>query len=220
MTTHNNLEGLAAPLSEDVLDQLFRKARTHSSWLAKPVDDGTLRRLYELMKWGPTSANGSPARLLFLRTPEAKQRLVPALAPPNVEKVLAAPVTVIVGFDVRFYDKLPMLFPQAPGYKAMFENTPQLADVTARRNSSLQGAYLILAARALGLDCGPMSGFDNAKVDEEFFGAGKKIADCDQEFFPLTHVRSNFLCNIGHGDHSRLYPRNPRLAFEEACALL
>jgi 3-hydroxypropanoate dehydrogenase len=220
MTTHENLEGLTAPVSEAALDQLFRKARTHSFWLARPVDDDTLRRLYELMKWGPTSANGCPARILFLRTPEAKQRLVPALAPLNVEKVLAAPVTAIVGFDVRFYDQLPKLFPQAPGFKEMFEKSTEFADATARRNSSLQGAYLILAARALGLDCGPMSGFDNAKVDQEFFGAEKEIAQGDRGAFPWAQVRSNFLCNIGHADRSRLHPRNPRLDFEEACALL
>lgn len=207
-------------LSDIDLDQLFRQARSHSFWLPKPVNDDTLRKLYELVKWGPTSANCCPARILFLRTPEAKQRLVPALSPTNVEKVLAAPVTAIVGFDLHFYEKLPKLFPNAPGYKGMFEKSPELADATARRNSSLQGAYLILAARALGLDCGPMSGFDNAKVDEEFFGAGKEIAGADEEFFPLTHVRSNFLCNIGHGDRSKLFPRNPRLDFEEACALL
>jgi 3-hydroxypropanoate dehydrogenase len=218
MTTH--LEAAVAPLNDAALDQLFRKARTHSFWLSKPVEDATLRKLYELMKWGPTSANSGPARFLFLCTPEAKQRLVPALAPTNVEKVIAAPVTAIVGFDFRFYDKLPKLFPQSPGFKDMFEKSPELTDTTARRNSTLQGAYLILAARALGLDCGPMSGFDNAKVDEEFFGAGKEISDSDQEFFPSTHVRSNFLCNLGYGDHSRLFPRNPRLEFEEACALL
>lgn len=221
MSAQESLEGAAAvPLSEDALDQLFRKARTHSFWLPKPVDDDTLRKLYELMKWGPTSANSCPARFLFLRTPEAKQRLVPALAPANVEKVIAAPVTAIIAFDFRFYDKLPKLFPQSPNFKDMFEKSPELADSTARRNSSLQGAYMIHAARALGLDCGPMSGFDNAKVDKEFFGAGKEISDCDQEFFPSTHIRSNFLCNIGYGDPSRLFPRNPRLDFEEACALL
>jgi 3-hydroxypropanoate dehydrogenase len=220
MTTNESLEGLTGPLSEDALDQLFRKARTHSFWLAKPVDDDTLRKLYELMKWGPTSANGCPARILFLRTPEAKQRLVPALAPTNVEKVLSAPVTAIVGFDVRFYDRLPKLFPHAPSMKDMFEKSPEFADVTARRNSSLQGAYLILAARSLGLDCGPMSGFDNAKVDEEFFGSANQTAEHDRELFPWTRVRSNFLCSIGHGDPSRLRPRNPRLDFEEACALL
>jgi 3-hydroxypropanoate dehydrogenase len=210
----------AAPLGDAALDQLFRSARTHYFWLPKAVDDETLRRLYELMKWGPTSVNGCPARILFLRTPEAKQRLVPALAPSNVDKVLSAPVTAIIGFDYRFYDKLPKLAPHAPGYKEMFEKSPELADTTARRNSSLQGAYLILAARALGLDCGPMSGFDNAKVDAEFFGAGKELKGCEQEFFPLTHVRSNFLCNLGHGDPARLFPRRPRLDFEEACALL
>jgi len=225
MTTHHSHEAPAStpsakPLSDAALDQLFRNARTHSFWLPKPVEDDTLRQLYELMKWGPTSANSCPARILFLRTQEAKQRLVPSLAPANVEKVIAAPVTAIVGFDFRFYDALPKLFPQAPGFKDMFEKSPELADSTARRNSSLQGAYMILAARALGLDCGPMSGFDNARVDLDFFGAGKEISDCDQEFFPSTHVRSNFLCNIGYGDHSRLFSRNPRLEFEEACALL
>jgi 3-hydroxypropanoate dehydrogenase len=224
MATHQGLEGppstTTAPLSDATLDQLFREARSHSFWLPKPVDDDTLRRLYELMKWGPTSVNGSPARILFLRTPEAKQRLLPALAPSNVEKVLTAPVTAIVGADFHFYDQLPKLFPHAPAYKDKFEQSPQLAETTARRNSSLQGAYLMLAARALGLDCGPMSGFDNARVDAEFFGAGKELAGCDQEFFPLTHIRTNFLCNLGHGDHSRLYPREPRLDFDEACALL
>ena len=210
----------AAPLDDAALDQLFRTARSYSYFLPKPVDDSTLRRLYELMKWGPTSVNGCPARILFLRTPEAKQRLVPALAPTNVPKMLSAPVTAIVGFDIRFYDRLSKLAPQSPGYQTMFEKSPELADATARRNSSLQGAYLMLAARALGLDCGPMSGFDQAKVDAEFFGADKEIAGCEQEFFPVTHVRSNFLCNLGYGDPSRLHPRGPRLDFEEACALL
>jgi 3-hydroxypropanoate dehydrogenase len=193
-------------LGDEALDQVFRAARSFSSWLERPVSDDTLRQLYDLMKWGPTSMNGSPARILFLRTPEARQRLVPALAPANVEKVLTAPVTAIVGYDLQFYNQLPKLFPHASGYRDMFAQSPELAEVTARRNSSLQGAYLIIAARALGLDCGPMSGFDNAKVD--------------QEFFPLTHVRSNFLCNIGYGDRSRLHPRNPRLSFDEACVLL
>ncbi len=220
MTAHQRPEGAAAPLNDVALDQLFRKARTHSFWLPKPVSDDTLRKLYELMKWGPTSANSCPARILFLRTPEAKQRLVPALAPSNVDKVLSAPVTAIVGLDFHFYEKLPKLFPQSPGFKDMFEKSSELADTTTHRNSTLQGAYMILAARALGLDCGPMSGFDNAKVDEEFFGAGKEISNYNEEFFPSTHVRSNFLCNIGYGDSSRLFPRNPRLDFEEACALL
>jgi len=220
MSTHESLENQSAPLNDAALDQLFRSARTHSFWLPKPVSDDTLRRLYELMKWGPTSANCTPARILFLRTPEAKQRLVPALAPTNVDKVLAAPVTAIIGADFNFYEHLPRLFPHAPNFKEMFEKSPELTDSTARRNSSLQGAYLILAARALGLDCGPMSGFDNAKVDAEFFGADKEDTGSDQEFFPLTHVRSNFLCNLGYGDSSRLFPRSPRLSFEEACALL
>jgi len=220
MSTHESLENQSAPLNDAALDQLFRSARTHSFWLPKPVSDDTLRRLYELMKWGPTSANCTPARILFLRTPEAKQRLVPALAPTNVDKVLAAPVTAIIGADFNFYEHLPRLFPHAPNFKEMFEKSPELTDSTARRNSSLQGAYLILAARALGLDCGPMSGFDNAKVDAEFFGADKEDTGSDQEVFPLPHVRSHFLCNLGYGDSSRLFPRSPRLSFEEACALL
>jgi 3-hydroxypropanoate dehydrogenase len=220
MTTPENLQRTVSSLSDEALDQLFRAARTYSFYLPKPVEDATLRTLYDLMKWGPTSANTCPARFLFVRSAEAKQRLVPCLAPANVDKVLSAPVTVIIGADFRFYDRLPKLFPHAPNYKDRFENSPELSDTTARRNSSLQGAYLILAARALGLDCGPMSGFDNAKVDAEFFGAGKEIADCNQEFFPLTHVRSNFLCNLGYGDPAKLFPRSPRLDFEEACALL
>jgi 3-hydroxypropanoate dehydrogenase len=207
-------------LSDAALDQLFRTARSFPYWLEKPVSDDTLRRLYDLMKWGPTSANGSPARILFLRTPEARQRLIPALSPTNVDKVQTAPVTAIVGYDLHFFERIPKLFPHAPGYRDVFAQSPELAEVTARRNSSLQGAYLIIAARALGLDCGPLSGFDNAKVDQEFFGAGKHAGDYCQEFFPLTHVRANFLCNIGYGDRSRLHPRTPRLSFEEACALL
>ena len=209
-----------APLDDAALDRLFLTARSYGYFLPKPVEDAILRRLYELMKWGPTSVNGCPARILFLRTPEAKQRLVPALAPTNVDKVLSAPVTAIIGTDYRFYEQLPKLAPHSPGYKAMFEKSPELADITARRNSTLQGAYLMLAARALGLDCGPISGFDNAKVNAEFFGADKEVKGCEEEFFPLTHVRSNFLCNLGYGDASRLRPRGPRLDFEEACALL
>jgi len=208
------------PLSHAALDQIFRQARTHNAWLDKPVSDDTIRQLYDLMKWGPTSSNGSPARILFLRTPEAKQKLLPALAPGNVDKTMAAPVTAIIGYDVRFYDQLPKLFPHNPKMAGVFANAPELAEVTAKRNSSLQGAYLIIAARALGLDCGPMSGFDNAKVDHEFFGAGREERDCDQEFFPTTHVRSNFLCNLGYSDPAKLNPRNPRLTFEEACVLL
>ena len=193
-------------LNDEALDVVFRKARTFSYWLDRGVTVETLQELYELMKWGPTSANSSPARIVFVRTPEAKQRLAPALAPLNLEKTMSAPVTAIVAYDLQFYEKLPALFPNAPGMKDMFVESAELAEATAKRNGSLQGAYLMVAARAVGLDCGPMSGFDNAKLDAEFF--------------PGTHLRSNFLCNLGYGDASKLHPRNPRLAFEEACTVL
>src|SRR6266403_1889364 len=162
-------------LGDDALNEIFREARTHGAWLDKPVTDEILRQLYDLMKWGPTSANGSPGRLVFLRTPEAKERLRPALAPGNVEKTMNAPVTVIIAYDLLFFEKLPKLFPHNSTMRKLFAENPQLVEVTAKRNSSLQGAYMILAARSLGLDCGPMSGFDNAKVEEEFFGAGKDV---------------------------------------------
>ena len=206
-------------LDEQGMDLLFRKARTHIAWLDRPVSDATLRQLYELAKWGPTSANSCPARMFFLRTPQAKARLLPALSPGNVEKTRAAPVTAIIAYDLRFYDKLPRLFPHNPAMRQVFVDAPQLVEVTAKRNSSLQGAYFILAARAVGLDCGPMSGFDNAKVDEEFFAAGK-CEGCDEEFLPEGHLRSNFLCNLGYGDSTKLFPRSPRLEFDEACMLL
>jgi 3-hydroxypropanoate dehydrogenase len=206
-------------LNDDALNLLFRDARTYSAWLNRPVEDDTLRQLYDLAKWGPTSANSSPARFMFLRSQKAKERLRPALSPGNVEKTMTAPVTVIIAYDLKFYDKLPKLFPHNPAMRDVFANNPQLVEVTAKRNSSLQGAYLMLAARALGLDCGPMSGFDNARVDEEFFAAGK-CEDCEQEFFPESHVKSNFLCNLGYGDRSKLNPRSPRLEFTEACTLL
>jgi 3-hydroxypropanoate dehydrogenase len=211
---------MKSTLQDEALSQLFREARTHSTWLDKPVSGETLRQLYDLMKWGPTSANGSPARFVFLRTQEAKERLRPALAPGNVDKTMAAPVTVIIAYDLLFFEKLPKLFPHAPAMRDLFAQNPQLVEETAKRNSSLEGAYLIIAARALGLDCGPMSGFDNAKVDEEFFGAGKECEGCEQEFFPAGHVKSNFLCNLGYGDESKLFPRGPRLTFNEACTLL
>jgi len=207
-------------IADTALDTLFRDARTYAKWQPRPVDDQTLRDLYELLKWAPTSANAAPARFAFLRSKEAKERLRPALAPLNVEKTMTAPVTVIVGYDMRFYEQLPKLFAHSPGMKQLFERNPELAETTARRNSSLQGAYLIIAARALGLDCGPMSGFDQAKVDEEFFAAGKPCFGCDQEFFPEGHVKSNFLCNLGYGDGSTLHSRLPRLPFNEACSLL
>jgi len=205
--------------NDDVLDLLFRKARTHSAWLPKPVPDMLLRELYDVAKWGPTSANSSPARFVFLHSAAAKERLRPALAAGNVAKTMAAPVTVIVAYDLKFYEKLPKLFPHNPAMRDNFANNPQLVEETAKRNSSLQGAYLMLAARAQGLDCGPMSGFENAKVDEEFFAADK-CQDCGEEFFPAGHVKSNFLCNIGYADASKLYPRSPRLDFSEACSLM
>jgi 3-hydroxypropanoate dehydrogenase len=211
---------MSQPIADAAMDTLFREARTYSAWQDRPVTDQTLRDLYDLLKWAPTSANAAPARFAFLRTKEAKERLRPALAPLNVEKTMTAPVTVIIGYDLKFYEQLPKLFPHSPGMKQLFESNPELIEATAKRNSSLQGAYLIMAARALGLDCGPMSGFDPAKVDEEFFAAGKPCFGCDQEFFPEGHVKTNFLCNLGYGDPSKLFPRLPRLRFNEACSLL
>jgi 3-hydroxypropanoate dehydrogenase len=192
-------------LSPAALDQLFRTARTHNKWLDTPVSDETIHALYDLLKWGPTSANSSPARFLFLRSPEAKAKLKEALSPGNIEKTMTAPVTVIVAHDPKFYDLLPRLFPHADA-KSWFAGNWSLADTTAMRNGTLQGAYLIMAARALGLDVGPMSGFDNMKVDELFF------AD--------TGWKSNFLVNIGHGDPSGLFDRSPRLEFDEAAKIL
>jgi 3-hydroxypropanoate dehydrogenase len=211
---------MAEVVSDRALDTLFREARSFSKWLPHPVTDETLRDLYDLLKWGPTSANGSPARFAFLRSKQAKERLRPALAPLNVDKTMTAPVTVIVAYDLKFYEHLPNLFPHNPGMAKLFETNPDLIEVTAKRNSTLQGAYLIMAARALGLDCGPMSGFDQTKVDEEFFAAGKPCFGCEQEFFPEGHVKSNFLCNLGYGDRGTLFPRQPRLPFDEACSLL
>jgi 3-hydroxypropanoate dehydrogenase len=193
-------------LDEAGLDLLFRKARTQNGWLDTPVSDDQLRAVYDIMRLGPTSANSCPARFLFLRTPEAKARLLPALNPGNVEKTKAAPVTAIIGYDTRFYELLPKLFPHRPDMKDPFAKNPQLAETTAFRNGTLQGAYFMIAARALGLDVGGMSGFNNAQVDAEFFPDGR--------------VKSNFLCNVGYGDPSKLLPRLPRLDFDEACTLL
>src|SRR5690348_6071508 len=178
-------------VSDDALDLVFRRARTYNAWLPKPVPEELLRQLYDTLKWGPTSANNSPARFIFIRSTAAKERLRPSLAPGNVEKTMAAPVTVIIAYDLKFYDKLPRLFPHFPGMRNMYVENPQLIQETALRNSTLQGAYMMLAARALGLDCGPMSGFDNAKLDEEFFAAGK-CESCEQEFFPEGHVNRIF----------------------------
>lgn len=196
---------MSTKLSDLALDQLFRAARTRNGWESKPVPEALLRELYELAKWGPTSANTSPARFVFLTSQAAKERLSSHLAPNNLSKTLAAPVVTIIAHDMAFAEKLPMLFPHAPGMKDYFA-APAMAEETAFRNGSLQGAYLILAARALGLDCGPMSGFDRAGVDREFFNG--------------TTWRSNFLCNIGYGSDENLFPRSPRLTFEEACKVL
>ena len=193
-------------LNSEALDLLFRQARTHNVWLDQPVPDDLLRQIYDLMKWGPTSANSSPARIFFLRTPQAKERLRPALMAANVDKTMQAPVTAILAYDLKFYEHVPKLFPHNPGMREKFSSSPELIQATAFRNGTLQGGYFVMAARALGLDCGPMSGFDNAKVDVEFFGS--------------SSLRSNFLCNLGYGDHSKLLPRNPRLEFDEACRLL
>ena len=211
---------MSNPVSDEALDQLFRNARTHRAWLDRPVSEEMLRRLYDLLKWGPTSANGSPARFLFIRSREGKERLKPILSPGNVEKTMTAPVTVVIAYDLLFYEKLPKLYPHSPKMRELFVSNPQLVEETARRNSSLEGAYLIMAARSLGLDCGPMSGFDNARLDEEFFGAGRGSEGGEQEFFPAGHVKSNFLCNLGYGDASKLKPREPRLEFDEACTSL
>ncbi|HEY1329784.1 MAG TPA: malonic semialdehyde reductase [Casimicrobiaceae bacterium] len=192
------------PLPDACLDALFRNARTHNGFADRPVGESTLRTLYDLLKWAPTSANSSPARFVFVVSRDAKERLRPALSPGNLDKTMAAPVTAIIGYDLEFYEKLPRLFPHTDA-RSWFAGKPELALTTAFRNGTLQGAYLILAARALGLDCGPMSGFDNALVDAAFFPDGK--------------VKSNFLCNIGYGDPSKVKPRNPRLEFDEACRI-
>ncbi len=205
MTPTQEAAAHSSKISSDTLDQLFRKARTHNAWLPRRVSVETLREIYDLARMGPTSANSSPARFVFLESEAAKLRLLPALAPLNVEKTKAAPVTVIVAWDTEFHEKLPKLFPHAD-MKSYFVGNQALIDETAFRNGTLQGAYFILAARALGLDCGPMSGFDQAKVNVEFFPDGK--------------WKANFLCNLGYGDSSKLFPRSPRLAFDEACRVL
>jgi 3-hydroxypropanoate dehydrogenase len=208
------------PLNDEALNQLFREARTYNAWQDRPVSDELLHQLYDLMKWGPTSANMCPARLVFLRTPEAKERLRPALMAGNVDKTMAAPVTAIVAYDELFYEKLPRLFPQNPGMRDYFANSPDLTAIHAFRNGSLQGGYFILAARSLGLDCGPMSGFDNTMVDEEFFPVPAALEGATDQIKPEGRVRSNFLCNLAYGDPAGLFPRNPRLEFDEACQLL
>lgn len=185
-------------LPQDALDQLFFQARTHNKWQDKPVPDELLHTIVDMLKWGPTSANCSPARFVFVKSPEAKAKLKPCLAPGNVDKTMAAPVTAIIGHDQEFYEHLPRLFPHADA-RSWFAGNQPLIEMTAFRNGSLQGAYFILAARAMGLDCGPMSGFDNAGVDAAFFAGNS--------------VKSNFLCNLGYGDPAGLYPRSPRFDF-------
>jgi len=193
-------------MTDEGLDLIFRGARTHTVWLDKPVDDALLKQVYDLARMGPTSANMCPMRVVFVKSKEAKEKLKPALDAGNVDKTMAAPVTAIIGMDVHFYEQLPKLFPHVDA-KAWFKDLPEsVLEYIALRNSSLQGAYFMLAARALGLDCGPMSGFNNAKVDAAFFAG--------------TSVKSNFLCNLGHADPSRLHPRSPRLSFDEACRIV
>lgn len=193
-------------IGDEAMDHIFRDARTHSHWKEEPVSQADLEALYDLMKFGPTSANCCPARILFLTSSEAKERLRPHLIEGNVDKTMKAPVTAIIGYDTLFYEKIPQLFPHNPGARDWFEGEEKTGNETAFRNGSLQGAYLIIAARAVGLDCGPMSGFDNDGVDSEFWPDGR--------------VKSNFLCNLGYGDASRLHPRSPRLDFAEACRVL
>jgi 3-hydroxypropanoate dehydrogenase len=183
-------------------EQLFDRARTHNGFTGEPVTDAQLHQLYDLMKWGPTSANCSPARIVFVRSAAAKEKLLGCVSPGNVEKTRSAAVTAVIGTDMAFYEKLPFLFPHADA-KSWFVGKQEFADTTAFRNSSLQGGYFIMAARALGLDCGPMSGFDHAKIDEAFWAG--------------TTVRTNFICNLGRGDPSKLFGRSPRLPFDEAC---
>ena len=185
-------------------ETLFDNARTHNGFSAEPVPQATLRELYDMMKWGPTSANCSPARIIFVTTAAAKEKLLAGMAPGNVEKTRSAPVTAIIGMDLAFYDKLPQLFPHADA-RSWFVGKQAMIDATAFRNGSLQGGYFVVAARALGLDCGPMSGFDPAVIDAAFWAG--------------TSVKTNFICNLGHGDASKLFARSPRLSFEEACRI-
>ncbi|MFS8036077.1 malonic semialdehyde reductase [Xanthobacter sp. AM11] len=192
-------------IDQAAIDRLFLNARSQNGWTDAPVSEAQIRMLYDLVKFGPTSANTQPARFVFLTTPEAKERLRPALSPGNI-KALAAPVIAIIGYDLAFHDKIPQVFPHNPGFRDLFVNNPAMIEPHAFRNSSLQGAYLLLAARALGLDVGPMSGFDAAKVDAEFFPGGT--------------VKTNFITAIGHGEPDKVMERLPRLAFEDAARIV
>ena len=195
---------MTTPIDARALDVLFRDARTHNGWQDKPVPESLLRELFDLAKMAPTSANCSPMRVVFVSTPEGKARLKPALSAGNLDKTMAAPVTAIIAQDTQFHEHLPTLFPHADA-KSWFVGNDALIQGTMVRNSTLQGGYLILAARALGLDCGPMSGFDPAKVNAEFFPDGR--------------FQANFLCNLGYGDPSKLFPRSPRFAFDDVCTI-
>jgi len=197
---------MSQQLESNALAQLFTEARTFNAFLEKEVSDELIKELYELMKWAPTSMNCQPGRYVVVKSAAAKEKLNKALAPGNQQKTLAAPATVIIASDTQFYNNLPVLFPAYPTAKEMFASNDSFRDITALRNSSLQGAYFIMAARSLGLDCGPMSGFDNKVVDENFFPDGR--------------YKSNFIINIGYGDASKNYPRGPRLAFDEVADIL
>ncbi len=197
---------MTSPLDQNALDQLFLAARSHNAWQSRPVPDELLQRLYNIFRMGPTSANCSPARIVFITSREAREKLMPALAEGNRAKSMAAPVTAIIAYDMKFYKKMEQLFPHVPGARSWFDKDEQTTFNAAFRNGTLQGAYFIIAARALGLDCGPMSGFDNAMVDQLFFAG--------------TAVKSNFICNLGYGDTSGIFPRSPRLEFDEACSIV
>ena len=192
-------------LTESALNTLFFQARTQQGWRDKAITDEQLQQIYDLMKWGPTSANCSPARIVFVKSPEAKEKLLACMDSGNIEKTKAAPVTAIIGMDMAFYEKLPQLFPHTNA-RSWFAGKQAKIETTAMRNSSLQGGYFIMAARAVGLDCAPMSGFDEEKMNQAFFAG--------------TSVRANFVCSIGYGDTSKVYPRGPRLSFEEACRIV
>lgn len=193
-------------IAQAAIDQLFNNARTANGFLDKPVPLSLVQQVYDIAKMGATSMNGQPARYVILQTPAAKERLLPAMSPGNADKTRSAPVVVIVATDNHFYENMPLVFPNNPNAKGLFEGNPAMAAATATRNSTLSGAYFIIAARALGLDCGPMSGFDAAKVNAEFFPDGR--------------CSVNFILNLGYGDSSKLFPRNPRLSFEQACTVL
>jgi 3-hydroxypropanoate dehydrogenase len=197
---------MGGPVSKECLDQIFLEARTHNKWQDKPIPDGLLRQLVDIVKMGPTSANQSPARILFVKSAEAKARLAPHLSDGNRAKTMAAPVCAIIGYDLQFYEYLPKLFPHTDAKSWFVGKSAEQIEISAFRNGTLQGAYFIIAARALGLDTGPMSGFDNAGIDREFFAG--------------TSVKSNFLCNIGYGDPAGIFPRSPRFSFEEIAKIV